>query len=129
MTLDLNTTVARRALDDQGSPDAVVACGACQLCCWHQRVFVMEGDPAERYDTEDIGNGARMLRQRPDGSCVHLGPGGCEVYAHRPRICRAFDCGAWFRSIPRSRRRNMARQDASVAALIKRGREISAAQA
>lgn len=35
-----------------------------------------------------------MLRKRDDGACVHLNlaSGGCEVYDHRPRACRMYDC-------------------------------------
>ncbi len=33
-----------------------------------------------------------LLRHGPDGRCAHLGPTGCEVYAHRPAICRRYDC-------------------------------------
>ncbi|HEY1878470.1 MAG TPA: YkgJ family cysteine cluster protein [Caulobacteraceae bacterium] len=107
--------------------DAVVECGVCRLCCHHQKVMVTDGDDPGRYDTEQIGP-FLFLKQRPDGACVHLGPGGCGVYADRPRICRAFDCGGWFRSIPRNERRRMSKEDATVAALIKRGREVSARQ-
>jgi len=34
-----------------------------------------------------------FLKHRADGGCVHLSPeGGCTVHAHRPRVCRAYDC-------------------------------------
>ena len=36
--------------------------------------------------------GQQYLQRRPDGSCVHLGSAGCEVYEHRPMVCRHFDC-------------------------------------
>lgn len=109
--------------------EAHVDCGACRLCCHHQRVLVTPGDPEELYDTESVLDGKfKLLRQRPDGSCIHLGPGGCEVYENRPAICRAFDCGGWFRSWTRDERRQMSRQDPTVKALLERGREISAGQ-
>jgi Fe-S-cluster containining protein len=120
--------------------DAQVDCEGCTICCWHQRVAVFPGlDPVELYDVEAIGGeivkpgGEKLgpillLKQKPDGSCIHLGPGGCEVYDHRPRICRSFDCGGWFRSQPRPARQRMLRQDPSMRPLIERGRVISARQ-
>jgi hypothetical protein len=120
--------------------DAKVDCGGCRLCCYHQRVAVFpELDPVERYQTEEIGgeiispDGKMMgpillLKLQPDGACIHLGPDGCEVYDHRPRICRSFDCGGWFRSQPRGVRRQMVRKDPAMRPLIERGRVISARQ-
>lgn len=34
------------------------------------------------------------IAQRPDGYCVHNRAGGCtcEVYQHRPSVCRTYDC-------------------------------------
>lgn len=34
------------------------------------------------------------IRQRDDGYCVHNDPGSrhCGVYAHRPAVCRSYDC-------------------------------------
>lgn len=32
------------------------------------------------------------IAQRQDGYCVHHERGGCDVYAHRPTICRTYDC-------------------------------------
>ena len=34
------------------------------------------------------------IRQREDGYCVHNDPTtrGCGVYAHRPAVCRGYDC-------------------------------------
>ena len=34
-----------------------------------------------------------QIAQRPDGYCVHNKPdGGCDVYTHRPGVCRTYDC-------------------------------------
>ncbi len=34
------------------------------------------------------------IRQRDDGYCCHNDPGGrgCQIYDHRPAICRSYDC-------------------------------------
>ena len=49
-------------------------------------------DDVRHLDIETHEDGGQTLRRREDGSCVHLGPEGCTVYAHRPRGCRTYDC-------------------------------------
>ena len=80
--------------------EARVPCNGCTACCYSPRVKV---DPA-RERPEDLLHldlipapepcvpGGMMLRKRPDGACVHLGPNGCAVHQHRPRACRIYDC-------------------------------------
>ena len=41
---------------------------------------------------DDLGD--KKLRKLADGACVHLGPQGCTVYEHRPKVCRSHDCRA-----------------------------------
>jgi Fe-S-cluster containining protein len=72
-----------------------VPCDGCTACC-HQRVKI---SPARESIDElsqhlDVVRDAHgyCLRRRDDGACIHLGPEGCTVYAHRPLACRAFDC-------------------------------------
>lgn len=69
-----------------------VACGSCKACCYHPNVEIIANDDISRLDTEIRDDGVRYLKRKPDGSCVHLGPSGCEVYEHRPAACRQFDC-------------------------------------
>lgn len=38
------------------------------------------------------------LRQKDDGSCVFLGPEGCEVHQHRPLVCRLYPLGRHVRA-------------------------------
>jgi Fe-S-cluster containining protein len=72
-----------------------VPCSGCVQCCYWPRVDV---EPKSE-SPEDLRHLAVVqdekgwhLRKREDGACVHLGPAGCTVHAHRPRACRAFDC-------------------------------------
>jgi Fe-S-cluster containining protein len=87
-----------RLLGEQ--PDQIdsshVPCNDCTACCYHAGVDLepsMER-PADlaHLDLETHADGRTFLRKKADGACVHLGPNGCTVYAHRPRACRAYDC-------------------------------------
>jgi hypothetical protein len=72
-----------------------VPCDGCTACCYAKRVVVNpEEEPPENLAVLALAKdryGTR-LRRRKDGSCTHLGPAGCTVYEHRPRICRLYDC-------------------------------------
>jgi Putative zinc- or iron-chelating domain len=70
--------------------DVFVPCDGCTACCRCYDVPVAPGEAAG-LDTVERG-GELFLRRQPDGSCVHLGDGGCSVYGRRPLICRIFDC-------------------------------------
>jgi hypothetical protein len=69
-----------------------VPCNGCRMCCYHLRIEVEPQDDIRHLDIETHEDGGQTLRRREDGSCVHLGPEGCTVYAHRPRGCRTYDC-------------------------------------
>jgi len=72
---------------------ARVPCDGCRECCWHHRVVVSPlHDQVDQLDTVCLDDGTTVLRQMPDGRCVHLGEGGCTVYEHRPKVCRKYDC-------------------------------------
>lgn len=74
-------------------------CNGCRECCWYSKVEVYPEveDPADlaHLDMVPAGDEASfVLRKKADGSCIHLGDNGCEVYHHRPRACRNYDCRA-----------------------------------
>jgi hypothetical protein len=76
-------------------PPHAVPCGDCTQCCYHAGVDVHpEMEPPERLAHLEVEfrEGGWFLRKRADGACVHLGPKGCTVYAHRPNACRLYDC-------------------------------------
>lgn len=75
-----------------------VPCNGCDACCYYSKI---DFDPAKERpeDLEHLDmspdpdkEGFAVLRKREDGACIHLGPGGCEVYEHRPLPCRKYDC-------------------------------------
>jgi len=80
---------------------AKVPCNGCTACCYHDMV---DFEPA-RERPEDLAHldyepiaaepGHAKLRKRADGGCIHLGPAGCMVHAHRPKVCRLYDCRAF----------------------------------
>jgi hypothetical protein len=73
-----------------------VPCNGCVACCYHPCVDVdpdqERADDLAHLDLVSHPKGGLALRKREDGACVHLGPIGCTVYAHRPRACRSYDC-------------------------------------
>lgn len=69
---------------------ATPTCDGCTACCWHYWVVV--GDAEASGLRTQIRDGARVLQHNPDGSCVHLIGGTCEVYRDRPKGCREYDC-------------------------------------
>lgn len=73
---------------------AKVPCNGCRECCYHGRVDVHPdwGDDMTHLAVERDDAGDYWLQKAADGACVHLGEGGCTIYEHRPRSCRAYDC-------------------------------------
>ena len=68
-----------------------IDCGDCHACCKRQIVVLFPGDDTTRGDWKLEGP-AMVVRQKPNGDCIHLGTSGCDVYETRPIMCRAFDC-------------------------------------
>ncbi len=69
-----------------------VPCGGSNACCWADRIEVEPGDDLTRLATIRDADGARVLRHREDGACIHLTAHGCGVREHRPAVCRSYDC-------------------------------------
>jgi hypothetical protein len=68
-----------------------IDCGDCHACCKRQIVVLFPGDDTSRGDWKLEGP-AMVVKQKPNGDCVHLGASGCAVYDQRPLLCKAFDC-------------------------------------
>ena len=83
-----------------------VPCNSCTVCCRHQIVLLGQNDEANMsvYDYRRIG-GHRVLNNKPNGDCAHLGPEGCSIYEKRPFVCRTYDCRKHFKSLSGSERR------------------------
>jgi Fe-S-cluster containining protein len=74
-------------------------CNGCTSCCYFPGPVDVIPDDEQPEDLAHLdlvdhpdGDGRLALRKRPDGACVHLGPTGCTVHAHRPLACRTYDC-------------------------------------
>lgn len=113
---------------------SLVPCGQCTLCC-HGEVVVLHpeaGDDPSLFRTEPFkdptqaGRLTQRLLLAENGDCTHLIEGKCEVYDHRPAMCRAFDCRAFYRSRDRAARRRMERQSPATGEILRRGRELIA---
>jgi uncharacterized protein len=79
--------------------DVDVPCGTCSACCESGYLIPIHPDetevrahvPADRLQATAGPDGTEFLAQDDDGRCaMHVG--GCTIYEHRPRACRAFDC-------------------------------------
>jgi Fe-S-cluster containining protein len=80
--------------------DARVPCDGCTACC-ESRQFVhiapnekdtLDHIPVELHVPAPGMPGHVVLGYDQHGRCPMLADGGCSIYEHRPRTCRAFDC-------------------------------------
>lgn len=79
------------------------ACNRCRRCCAHKRIRVnpyevwrlarSRGMSTTQFLAEHTVAGGTELAARADGTCVFLGPEGCEVHADRPLVCRLYPLG------------------------------------
>ncbi len=101
-------------MDQAGFPSALVfdlkrespfsfRCQACNACCYNKAIPVSPyeslrlarnlGLTTTEFSKTCTEEGGIILRNRPDGSCIFLGPGGCSVHPDRPLVCRLFPLG------------------------------------
>ena len=85
----------------RGEHDADVPCGSCTACCTSSQ-FVHIGP--EEVDTlahvprellfaaPGLPKGHFVLGYDERGHCPMFEGGGCSIYSHRPKACRAYDC-------------------------------------
>lgn len=102
------------------------SCESCRACCKGQLVTLEAGDDPAAYEVDTL-TGPRgvihLLKHKPNGDCIYLGPDGCTIHGRHPIVCRAFDCVAFAEEWPRARRRAAGvdrRQDEVLKAGIKR---------
>jgi Fe-S-cluster containining protein len=82
-----------------GAP-ADVPCDGCTACCRSGKLIPVEPDEADALAHIPAGSltpmpgepQRRVLKHDEAGRCSQLTEGGCAVYEHRPRACRAYDC-------------------------------------
>lgn len=118
-----------------GDPVSEVPCGGCTLCCRDEVIYLFpeRGDDWSKYQTRPmynplLGHQGIALQQRPDGSCVYLGEGGCTIWADRPIICRSYSCIDQYLRTPRAERRRRERADEGDGhskRIFNRGRELA----
>jgi Fe-S-cluster containining protein len=99
----------RDAWTDEEDVAPSVRCLGCGACCKGLVVEVLVGDdvPRDLYEHEHESSllsagvvqerapfSDTVMRHRPDGSCIALGPDmRCTIYDHRPAVCRQFKPG------------------------------------
>lgn len=66
---------------------------ACKAACCRLSFHLSRQDLEENRVRWDLGRPFHIAR-RPDGYCTHADPrdGHCRVHAHRPVVCREYDC-------------------------------------
>lgn len=74
-----------------------VPCDRCIACCTGQRVTMLPGDDASKYDMVEGWDGQPNLRNKPNGDCTYLvrtagDRGHCSIWENRPVMCKEFDC-------------------------------------
>ena len=84
-----------------GDAAADVPCGGCTACCMSSQFVPIGPDetdtlahiPAELlFPAPRLPRGHVLLGYDERGHCPMLVDGGCSIYEHRPRTCRAYDC-------------------------------------
>lgn len=99
-------TVRREAKFRKAAPESREAisyeCKSCGRCCRNKKIQLNPYELArlalavelplieliEHFTVDGV-----HLQQRPDGTCVFLGSGGCSVHRHRPLVCRLYPLG------------------------------------
>jgi Fe-S-cluster containining protein len=98
---ELGAWLAGFAAARRGEQDATVPCDGCTACCTASQFVAVEPDehdarahiPAELlFPVPGRESGYDVLGYDEQGRCPMLVDGGCSIYAHRPRACRAYDC-------------------------------------
>jgi Putative zinc- or iron-chelating domain len=75
-------------------------CKTCTACCEREQIPLTAEDDPSLYDVQYVAGIGLVIAPREDGSpaCRYLGRRGCTIYAHRPKLCRDFDCRPYFLS-------------------------------
>jgi Fe-S-cluster containining protein len=79
-------------------------CRRCSRCCQHKhiqldpyevaRLAQAKGQSVRQFrEAWTVDGQGVALEKKKDGTCVFLGPKGCEVHADRPLVCRLYPLG------------------------------------
>jgi Fe-S-cluster containining protein len=78
-----------------------VACGECRGCCTSSYFIPIEADEKETlahipkrllFPAPGKAKGRWLIGYDEKGHCAFFKGNACSIYAHRPRVCRAYDC-------------------------------------
>ena len=103
-----------------------VPCDGCTLCCLGDAVRILPHEDPAKWVTEPhfIYKGARMLRHKPDGSCVYLAERGCSIWDDRPQMCGELDCRI-FAELSFTRARKLAKKGVLRLSVWRRGKDLA----
>lgn len=71
-----------------------VPCGDCSACCSQLHAPIDPTVDRGSYTVTRNDDGSFELARQANGYCIYLSDGHCEIYEHRPLVCRTFDCRA-----------------------------------
>jgi hypothetical protein len=95
----LEQTIA--VLEGEPGAEADVPCDGCTACCESSQFVLVEPDEHDArahipnellFPAPGAPDGFSVIPYGADGRCPMLRDGGCSIYEHRPRTCRAYDC-------------------------------------
>jgi hypothetical protein len=81
--------------------EADVPCDGCTACCESSQFVLVEPDEHDArahipdellFPAPGAPRGFSVIPYDDRGRCPMLRDGGCSIYEHRPRTCRAYDC-------------------------------------
>jgi Fe-S-cluster containining protein len=107
-----------------------VPCGSCRRCCQLDLIVLHpeNGDVIADYETEVrfnpiTGRPAHVLKHKPNGDCIYLGPEGCSIHDRAPVSCQEFDCRLMYLVTSRAQRRRIVAQGAFKKEVFDEGRK------
>jgi Fe-S-cluster containining protein len=104
-----------------------VPCNGCTACCRTDTIFLVPGDDPDQYETVIVNEVSqppvRALKRQPNGHCIYLGESGCTIHERAPKLCRAFDCRAFFKRHTRQQRRAILKENSAGREVFEAGRK------
>ncbi len=92
--VQVSATADKYALDGLPQIDCAARLPLCRGRCCTFTFALSFQDLDERVIRWDYGRPYAIAHRESDGYCVHSDPGAhtCTAYAHRPAVCRTYDC-------------------------------------
>jgi hypothetical protein len=107
-----------------------VPCNGCTLCCHGDAVRILPGEDHTHWHTvpHDSLPGERMLAHHPNGDCVYLGTGGCNIHDDKPLQCGEMDCRRIAQSMSWTQARKLSVLGRLPLRIWRRGRDLLRSQ-